>query len=248
MATPYRSLIGLFLACLLGAQSQAELRLLTEDAPPMSFIQDGQLTGMSVDIVEALIQRTGQAARVDLVPWTRGYQMAQQQANTALFSTVRTPEREALFQWVGPLIRGKTRFYSLRTGGLQIDSLEQAGRSGPLAVPKHWYTHETLLARGLQNVYGVPGPKQMVTMLKHGRVKLIATEDITLRDELSSGGLTPEEVQPHMVLMQSDYYIAFSPQTDPLVVDQWQLQLEAMRQDGSLQRIVRRWLPHAEAP
>ncbi|WP_439887203.1 hypothetical protein ACSX1C_17485 [Pseudomonas sp. MBLB4123] len=86
MATPYRSLVGLFLVCLLGAQSRAELRLLTEDAPPMSFIQDGQLTGMSADIVEAL------------------------------------------FQWLGPL-----------------------------AVPKHWYTHETLLARGLQNVYGAAG-------------------------------------------------------------------------------------------
>lgn len=243
-----RGLMGVLLMCLAVGQARAELRLLTEDAPPMSFIQDGKLTGMSVEIVEALIQRTGHAASLQLVPWTRGYHKAQQQADTGLFSTVRTPERETRFQWVGPLIRGQTRFYSLRSRRLQIDSLEEAGQTGPIAVPKQWYTYETLIAGGLKNVYGVPGSKQMVTMLKHGRVKLIATEDITLRQELATGGLTPEEVQPQMVFMQSDYYIAFSPQTDPAVVGQWQQQLDGMRKDGSLRTIIHRWLPHAAAP
>jgi polar amino acid transport system substrate-binding protein len=241
-------LIGVLLLCLACGPAAAELRLLTEDAPPMSFLRDGELTGMSVEIVEALIRRTGHTASIHLLPWTRGYHDAQHLADTGLFSTVRTPEREARFQWVGPLIRGQTRFYSLRSRRLQINSLEEAGQTGPLAVPKQWYTYETLIARGLKNIYGVPGSKQMVTMLKYGRVKLIATEDITLREELATGGLTPEDVEPQVAFMQSDYYIAFSPQTDPVVVGVWQKHLDAMREDGSLQKIIHRWLPHADAP
>lgn len=226
----------------------AELQLLTEDAPPTSFSRDGELQGLAVEVVRALIARTGDPAKIELLPWTRGYHLAQQQANTAIFSTVRTPEREAKFQWVGPLLIGTTSFYSLKSRNLHFDSLQQAAESGPLAVPKQWYTFETLSARGFKNLYGVTNSKNMVTMLKHERVQLIATEDLTLEDELASGGLRPDQVQAHLPFMRSAYYIAFSPQTDAALVERWRRALDAMHQDGSFAQIFRRWLPHAELP
>ncbi|TXI99778.1 MAG: amino acid ABC transporter substrate-binding protein, partial [Aquabacterium sp.] len=88
----------------------------------------------------------------------------------------------------------------------------------------------------------------MINLLKHGRVSLIATEDITLAQELAAGGLPLDQVQAHYSLMSSDYYIAFSPQTDPERVRRWQAMLETMRADGSLQRIVHRWLPGLTLP
>ena len=226
----------------------AELRLLTEQAPPTSFLRDGQPDGYSVDVVRDLIRRTGSQASIELLPWTRAYSLAKSEADTGLFAVVRTAEREALFQWVGPILQGATRFYSLKSSNLRIDSLEDAARAGTLALPKQWYSYETLQRMGFTNLYGVPSSRQMVTMLKHGRVKLIATEDLTLREELATGGLTPEEVQGHLVFMKSDYYIAFSPRTSPNLVVQWQRQLDGMRQDGSLDAIRRRWLPQATTP
>lgn len=233
---------------LLPGWAAGELRLLTEEAPPTSFMRDGQPDGYAVEVVHELIRRTGSSASVELLPWTRAYHLAKSEADTGLFSVVRTVERESSFQWVGPILRGSTRFYSLKASGLQIDSLEQAAHAGTLALPKQWYTYESLERMGFTNLYGVPSAKQMVTMLKHGRVKLIATEDLTLREELASGGLTPEEVQGHLAFMKSDYYIAFSPRTSPNLVMQWQRQLDGMRQDGSLDAIRQRWLPQATAP
>ena len=226
----------------------SELQLLTEEAPPTSFLRDGTPDGYSVEVVRELIRRTDSAAHIELLPWTRAYHLAKQQADTGLFSVVRTAEREALFQWVGPILRGTTRFYSLKSSNLHIDSLEDAAKSGTLALPKQWYSYETLRQLGFDNLYGVPSPRQMVTMLKHGRVKLIATEDLTLREELASGGLTPEEVQSHLSFMQSDYYIAFSPQTSGEVVERWRHALAGMRRDGSLERIFQKWLPDATLP
>lgn len=101
----------------------AELRLLTEDAPPMSFMRDGELSGLSVEVVRALLARTGDNASIELLPWTRAMHLAQQQADTALFSTVRTPEREDRFHWVGPIVVGTTSFYSLKSRSLNIDSM-----------------------------------------------------------------------------------------------------------------------------
>ena len=226
----------------------APLQLLTEDAPPMSFLRAGQVDGMSAEVVRELANRLGEEIRIELVPWTRAYQLAQQQADTAVFSTVRTPEREALFRWVGPLVRGQTRFYSLKSSQLQVRDLQEAARIGPIAVPREWYTYQTLKAHGLDNVYGTSSSRQMISLLKHGRASLIATEDITLAQELAAGGLALDQVQAHYSFMSSDYYIAFSPQTDAARVQRWQTELESMQADGSLRRIVQRWLPGVMQP
>jgi polar amino acid transport system substrate-binding protein len=238
----------IWLLLFLAGPARAELHLLTEEAPPTSFNRDGELRGLSIDVVRALIERTGDAGKIELLPWTRGYHLAQREPNTAIFSTVRTPEREAKFQWVGPLLIGTTSFYSLKSRNLRFDNLQQVAESGPLAVPKQWYTFETLSARGFKNLYGVTSSKNMVTMLKHERVQLIATEDLTLKDELASGGLSPDQVQAHLPFMRSAYYIAFSPQTDAALVERWRRALEGMHEDGSFAQIFRRWLPQAELP
>ena len=247
MLKPCCALMIWLLLCLAGP-ARAELHLLTEEAPPTSFNRDGELRGLSIEVVRALIERTGDAGKIELLPWTRGYHLAQREPNTAIFSTVRTPEREAKFQWVGPLLIGTTSFYSLKSRNLRFDNLQQAAESGPLAVPKQWYTFETLSARGFKNLYGVTSSKNMVTMLKHERVQLIATEDLTLKDELASGGLSPDQVQAHLPFMRSAYYIAFSPQTDAALVERWRRALEGMHEDGSFAQIFRRWLPQAELP
>ena len=54
----------------------AELRLLTEQAPPTSFLRDGQPDGYSVEVVRELIRRTGSQASIELLPWTRAYFLA----------------------------------------------------------------------------------------------------------------------------------------------------------------------------
>lgn len=238
----------LFLALLCGARADAGLRILTEPGPPTAFMQDGELRGFGVDVVRELISRTDSQAQIEMMPWTRAYTLAQREPNVALFAMVRTPERETRFQWVGPILHGKVRFYSLKTRGLQVDDIESVAASGPLAVPKQWYSYEALKNRGLQNLYGVPTPETMVTIFAHGRVNLILLEDILLRDMLAPAKLTPADVQAQMVFMESSYYIAFSLDTDPAVVAAWQNELAEMRRDGSFSAIFRQWLPDVELP
>ena len=129
----YRCLCVLLVA--LCVPAQAQLRLLTEDAPPMSFMREGEPSGFSVEVVRALLARTGDSGQIELMPWTRALHLAQQEEDVALFSTVRTTERENRFQWVGPIVVGTTSFYSLKSRELVIDTLEQAAASGGRARP-----------------------------------------------------------------------------------------------------------------
>lgn len=236
-------LLGVSWGLWLSLAQAAPLQLLTEDAPPMSFEREGRPEGLAVEVVRELARRLDEPIELQLVPWTRAYHLAQKQPDTAVFSTVRTAEREHLFQWVGPLLQGHTRFYSLRSRQLRIETLEEAARVQAIAVPRLWYSYETLKGLGLGNVLGVTGSRQMVRLLKLGRAQLIATEDLTLAQELAAGGLSLDQVQPQMVIMRSDYYIAFSPRTDSARVRRWQAMLDHLRAEGWLDQRIERWLP-----
>jgi polar amino acid transport system substrate-binding protein len=98
--------LGCLSACLLVAMPGHALVLTTEDYPPFNMAdpQTGRLTGISVEKVIELMRRAKEPYTMAPYPWTRAYQMAVQMDDTCVFSTTRTPEREALFHWVGPLV------------------------------------------------------------------------------------------------------------------------------------------------
>ncbi len=97
---------GCMLLCLLISLPSYGLILTTEDYPPFNMPdpKTGQLTGISVDKVVELMRRANEPYKLAPFPWARAYQMAIQMDDTCVFSTTRTPEREALFRWVGPLV------------------------------------------------------------------------------------------------------------------------------------------------
>ena len=100
-----RRLPSIAAACLLYSTAQAaDLHLLTEDYPPYSTLDaDDKPGGPAVAKVEELMRRTGQAYTLELQPWPRAFEYAQNHADTCVFSTVRSVQREKQFQWIGPL-------------------------------------------------------------------------------------------------------------------------------------------------
>lgn len=241
-------LLSLCALCLAAGLRAEQLQLYTEEYPPLNFARDGRPVGLSVDLVRELFERTGDHGRISVVPWARGYQAAQSEANTGLFVAMRTAEREKLFQWVGPVAVVVTSFYALRGSGIRIDSLADAELVGTIAVPRQWYSYQELQARGLKNLYGVIGPQQMMSMLRHGRVPVAVADNVTLESLLALGGLKPEDVEPLYGFLRSEAYIAFSPNTPERVIRDWQHALDSMKADGSFALIYRRWLPGQELP
>ena len=160
----------------------------------------------------------------------------------------RQPDREKLFKWVGPIAVAVTSFYALKGSGLSIHSLDDARQLGTIAVPRQWYSYQTLQTKGLSNLYGVLGPKQMMTMLHHRRVSLVVADNLTLTQLLALGDLTPDDVEPLHSFLRSYAYIAFSLATDDGLIDQWQRSLDQMKTDGSFRAICQRWLPGQEFP
>lgn len=247
-----RRFLGRVLALCLAVQPLAarcaDLTLYTEEYPPINFSRDGKAAGLSTEVVEEILRRTGAHVSITVVPWARGYRSALEEPNVGLFVAMRTPEREPLFKWVGPVTTVRTSFYSRRGTELKVTSLDDARKVEVIAVPREWFSHQVLRSLSFANLDAVTNTDVMVRMALTGRAQLMVADNQTLPAQLAQVDATMAQVDRHYTFMKTSSYIAFSRGTPDAVVRQWQQTLNEMKRDGSFARIYTRWLPSDTPP
>lgn len=231
----------------LAAPADPPLRLLSEEFPPFNFTAAGRPSGLAVEIVQAVLKRLGQPLAIEFLPWARAYREAQGREPIALFLAARIPEREQLFQWVGPIATFYSSFYA-RAGAQRLERLDEARQASSVLVVRDWYTAQQLASQGFRNLRPVSDPTQGLRMLLAGRAPLFASERTSMQSALAAAGVDPAALQEVYTFASSDGYIAFSPGTPRRVVNAWQREIDAMKRDGSFQAIYRRWLPRELPP
>lgn len=225
-----------------------ELRLLTEAGPPFNFPGRDGPEGFSVDIVRELLRRTGDSGAITFLPWARAYDTALHRPNTLIFTIGRTPERETLFRWVGPIATLDWGLFARAGSGLRPRSLEQARLLSSISTYRADARGEYLRAHGFANLYAATDFTSSVRMLLDGHVAAVVADDIGIGKALERLGGGPERVEKICTLQRLGLYLAFSAQTDPAVAEAWQRSFETMRRDGTVARLRAKWLPHEMTP
>lgn len=102
------------------------LQLFTEHTPP-DIMRDGErVYGISPDKVKEIMSRARIGYSIEVMAWRRAYELALRMPAACVFSTSRTPEREPLFHWIGPLREVDWTFYGLADAPFRLATLEDA--------------------------------------------------------------------------------------------------------------------------
>ena len=104
----------------------AELTILTENLPPLNYVDNGTLVGPSVEIVREIQKRVGSQEQIQVYPWARAYKMALEKENVILFGMTYTDVRKNKFKWVGPLATKRDILVAKKGSGIKIKDLEDA--------------------------------------------------------------------------------------------------------------------------
>lgn len=227
----------------LPCSASKSLSILTEESPPFSFTQKGKLTGFATQVVQEISLRLGITDNIEVVPWARGYKRLCTEPNIVLFSTARTPERDSLFYWVGPIYSFRLGFYARKADARHIGSLEAAKQVGSIATYRADYREQILESLGFTNLDSSNSLQSCVRKLMSGRVDLWFSDNIGAPKVASEAGIDPEEIEEIFTYKQNSSYIAFSKQTPLAVVQQWQKTLDEMKADGTFRWLAHRWLP-----
>ncbi|NLO69887.1 MAG: transporter substrate-binding domain-containing protein [Porphyromonadaceae bacterium] len=229
------------------------IQLYTENSPPTSFEYghgtSAEVRGSSIDIVNEIMTRTGYVNKINLTLWNNAYAIVQYLPNSALFNTARTPERENMFQWVGPISSSRTFFYTLASSGLTIETLEQAKALQSIATPNGWFTHDFLVNNNFQNIVATSlTSMEAFEQLMSGDVQALLMTDLDMKWLADISEVPLSNLTQHMEALNYKDYIAFSLNTPESTVLQWQSHLDAMKVDGTFETIWNEWFEGVSMP
>ena len=240
------AMLWLWLAVVASVQADessglASLTFITEEYPPYNYIDNQQLTGISIDLLEAIFAATETPlSRHDVryYPWVRGYELALSQPNTVLFSTTRTPAREVKFHWVGPIDQDRVGLLAHRDAPIVGDSLAQAiDRGLTVVVIREDIGAQALLEAGYPErlLVSAIDKRSALNMLTRGRVELWAFSQDEAGWIATSEGYPKDILTPTHTLSESSLYFAINKATDPRLVALMQQALNKV-QAGRVER------------
>lgn len=222
------------------------IQLFTEFSPPNSFGTghgtESRVEGSAVDFLNEIQARTGYVNNINLTLWNDAYVIVQYLPNSAVFATARTPEREKMFQWVGPISPNRTYFYTLASSGLTIETLEQAKALQSVGTPNGWFSHDFLINNNFPNIVATAlTSPDAFNQLINGEIQALLLPDTDMKGLADMAEVPMGEFTQHFKALDSDSYIAFSLNTPATTVQQWQNHLNAMKSDGTFETIWNKW-------
>lgn len=235
------NLRNIFLAALVAAVSPGivasastprfPLVFLCEDIPPSNFLKDGRLEGISVDLLRSMWRTMDEPQQpIKVVPWARGYDAALNKPGHVLFSMSRTPERDSLFKWVGPIFTVRNVLLA-RSAAKRLPKSLEGARSLRIGTIKGDVVETFLLDAGFEptRVEGVSNLSQNFEKLRRGRVELLAHSENTLMEYIRSKKEDHRDYKIVLELSRTENFYAFHREVPDSVVERFQRTLDELR-------------------
>jgi len=215
-----------------------DLSYITEQYPPFNYEEKGRLKGITVDLLDEIRKKLNpesNSSRIRLVKWTVGYQTVLKEKNTVLFSVVRTPERENLFQWAGPIAPIKIVVIARKDRPLKINSLNDLTGCKVAAIRDD--IGEQILIRGgikREAITIRENAEDIIRMMEAGTVDAWAYEETAGLWLIKHTAANPGNFQSVYGLQEGELYFAFNRNAPKKVVQSFQQALNYLKQEKAL--------------
>lgn len=234
----------------IGAFSSVQAAELTVYVEKNQFPKNetGQYTSIFPETINELIERTGTQAELVEISWQRGYYLGQTQRNAALIPTTRTPQREDLFAWLGPVNRLKWVFFKKKGREITLNSLDDARKVPSIGTYAKDAREQFLKDNGFRNLDSTNHQMLNVRKLMEGRIDLMVGTNLGINTIMKLSGFHIDEIEPAFTFKEVDLYIAFSLSSDPALLERWRKAFDEMKRDGTFQKMYERNFPGVPAP
>lgn len=219
----------------------ADLTILTENLPPLNYVENGVLVGPSVEIVKEIQRRVGSREPIQVYPWARAYKMALEDENVILFGMTYTKVRHDKFKWVGPLATKRDILVAKKDSGIKINSLADAKKVKRIGTLRDDTRERLLKKHGFTNLEPVSDEQLNAKKLALGRIDLWAYKIPGLRTVCDLAGVDHTEFEEVHHLREIELMIAFSKKTSDSIVQKWRDAFDEMLADGTIMQIRKKW-------
>jgi PAS domain S-box-containing protein len=213
--------------------------LADEDYPPLSYVEDGAVTGIDVEIARSLSRVLGRDVRIEATDWQAAQERVLRGDGDGLLSMSITQERRAQYDFSAPIINHDFGFF-VRTGDRSVNSfVDLSGRK--VGVTSGGIPRRLLSASSNANLV-------LLRNYGEGFAKLAAGELDAVGADVWVGAYTIEQrgfrniVRSGPVFATLQGSIAVAKGHEALVAD-INRALDALRADGTIDRVLAKWRP-----
>ncbi|UVM14081.1 substrate-binding periplasmic protein [Pseudomonas protegens] len=222
-----------------GAESRS-FDLYIAEAPPLSMLDPSGLHGILGDATLEAATRAGYTLHFIEVPWARAQQSVRKGVDKLIIPLSRTPEREADYTWIAPIMTMDRAFFSLHT---RVETLQQARETfARIAVGRGSAQEQKLRAEGFgdNQIYPFEIGENPAQLLLMGRVDAWFNGIPETQSIWRKVSTQPLQVSP--VFMSTDLYLACSRNCNATLVRKLRAAVEGLRKDGTLERMRKSYL------
>ncbi|WP_155306018.1 substrate-binding periplasmic protein [Desulfosarcina widdelii] len=246
--------VGLVLLPAMGAAAQDFPTLTTawEPWPPYQYLNaDNRLTGLDVELLEAVAASAGYRMKFRKLPWERHMEHLKRGSVQVAAGISYTAKRAKFLFYSRPYRLETVRLYVRRgeTGAMQLTSLADLIESPfVIGVQASYYygpLYESLKgkARFLEHIEEIEAGDANFRKLILKRIDGVLSDTYVAAATLRSLGDT-QKVEIHPMTIYSDriYFVFSKKSVDPKIVEAFNRAIEKETLAGTLQEIIDKWL------
>lgn len=224
-------------ACLSSSYARArELKIYYGNLPPFNYLSEsGQLTGISVDVLNSMIKKGGHHLTINPIkhtPLARALRYTKTNKNSILFSIARTPVRENSYKWIGPIYTLKLGLVSKKNRMIFVKDKAELRQyriavirdSAPQSILENRFNYpQSLMTK-------VASDEQQIKMLDRNRVDLISQSNTGAPSLIRESGLDPADFEMSFTMMDLPLYFCLNKDFDDDFVNAMQQALDEIKQ------------------
>jgi len=152
---------------------------------------------------------------------------------TALFSTARTPERNNLFKWAGPVFVSRNVLFAVKDGNVSVSSPRDIARLR-IGIIRDDVAGADLLSLGIAPSGWVVATRatEMVSLLEKGGIDAWAYAELPGEEIIRRHASDPGQFEIVYTLGTWEYYYAFNRDVPDELVREFQSRLDRVKREA----------------
>ncbi|MFP4333223.1 MAG: substrate-binding periplasmic protein [Campylobacterales bacterium] len=217
----------------------SQFLIMTEDLKPYNYKEDGKLKGISVEVVEKVLENLGyKDEEIIVYPWSRAINVLQTNKKAILFSMSYTQERAQKYKFACPLSEVEVFFFVRKDSEISLQELNDI-KDLKVGVVQDFGAHKHLVKKGFSDFDYSSSTKVMAQKLLSKKIDAFAAAPFAVYSlDIDTSNIE----QTPLKLYGTDLCIAFNKSFDDLEVKKWEDELLKIRQSGQYQKIFDKYI------
>lgn len=221
---------------------------ITENYEPLNFTDNGRVTGLAPDLLAEICKSLNIPFDVEVLPWSEGYNLAQEKDNAVLFSTVLNADRKNLFKWAGPIASMEWYFYAEAQNPVVLQSIDDARKLDAIGVIQDYSIEQYLVDQGFTNLVYCTDHQDGFEKLLSGEIDLYPSDRATAKSALQALNHSLYRVVEKRPIRTEMIYFAFNKMVPDEVVADIQREIDRLKDIGFLRTLSRKYLNTSDYP